>query len=103
MARFYDHSEVFYLWDVELAFLELQVEVKFSHVLEDTTGLLFMSFWVRGGDEEVVHVGDEPSFSNHVSKRVIHELLECGRGIAETKKHDCWFKSPLCVMKATFY
>ena len=66
LTRFYDHFEVFYLRDIKLAFFELQMKVKFSHPLEDMMGSLFMSLWVGGGDEEVIHVDDEPSFGNHV-------------------------------------
>ena len=88
MTGFHNHSKVFDFGDVKLAFLKLQVKVELSHTLEDMTGLFFVSFWVRRDNEEIVHVDDEPSLSNHVPKRVVHELLECGRGVAEAKEHD---------------
>ena len=47
---------------------------------------------VRGVNEEVVHVNDKPSFSDHIAKRVIHEVLESGGGIGETKEHHCQFE-----------
>ena len=47
---------------------------------------------IRGGNKEVIHVDDEPSFCDHVSERVIHESLECGRGVAKAKEHDSQFK-----------
>ena len=52
------------------------MEVKFCHSLKNTASLLSIEFWVRGGNEEVVHVDDEPSLSDHISKGVIHKLLE---------------------------
>ena len=68
------------------------MKVEFGHVLEDTTGPFSVGFGVRGGDEEVVHIDDEPSFSDHVLEGVIHESLECGRGIAKAEEHDGGFE-----------
>ena len=95
LTRFHDHSKVFDFRDIELALLELQVKVKFCHSLEDMTGSLCMGFWVGGGNKEVVYVDDEPSFSNHVSEGVIHESLEHGGGVTETKEHDGGFEGSL--------
>ena len=64
------------------------MEVEFCHLLEDTLGLFFVGFWVGRGNKKVIHVDDEPSFSDHVSKRVVHEMLECGGGVAEAEEHD---------------
>ena len=55
-------------------------------------GSFCMGLRVGGGNEEVVHVDDEPSFSNHVLEGVIHESLECSGRVAETKEHDSRFK-----------
>ena len=95
LTRFYNHSKVFYLRDVELTLLELQVKVESCHALEDMMGPFLVDFWVGGGNEEVVHIDDEPSFSDHVSKQVVHEPLECGGGVAKTKEHDGGFKESL--------
>ena len=43
-------------------------------------------------DAEIVHIDLKPSFSNHISKDVVHKHLECGWGIAEPEEHDCGFK-----------
>ena len=51
-----------------------------------------MDFFVRGEDEEVIHVDGEPSFGDHVMERVIHETLEHGRGVGGTKEHNSEFK-----------
>ena len=51
-----------------------------------------MGSLVGGEYEEVVHVDDKPSFSNHVSKGVIHEMLKCGGGVVETEEHNGGFK-----------
>ena len=66
LTRFHNHSEVFNFGDVELTFFELQIEVKLSHALENSSGSFGMGFKVRGGNEEVVHVDDEPSLSDHI-------------------------------------
>jgi len=54
--------------------------------------VFFVSSGVGGEDEEVVHVDDEPSFSNHVSEGVIHKSLEGGRGVGETEEHNSRFE-----------
>ena len=46
-----------------------------------------MSGSVRRIDKEVIHVDNEPSFCDHIAKGIIHEVLEGGRGISETKEH----------------
>jgi len=47
---------------------------------------------VWGEDEEVIHINDEPSFSDHVSEGVIHKSLEGGGGVGEAKEHDGRFE-----------
>ena len=46
-----------------------------------------MGGWIRGVNEKVIHLNDEPFFCDHVMKEVIHEALEGGGGISETKEH----------------
>ena len=66
LTEFHDHSKVFDFRDVKLAFFELQVKIKLGHLLKDIMSLFSMSLWVWGGDEEVIHIDDKPSFSDHV-------------------------------------
>ena len=47
---------------------------------------------IRREDEEIVHVDNKPSFSDHVSEGIIHESLKGGGGVGESKEHDCRFK-----------
>ena len=42
-------------------------------------------------DEEVIHVNDEPSFCDHIPKRIRHEPLKSGGGIGHAKEHDSGF------------
>ena len=51
-----------------------------------------MGGFVRGEYEEIIHVDDKPSFSNHILEGIIHEMLKCGGGVVETKEHDGRFK-----------
>ena len=95
LTRFHDHSKVFDFWDVKLTLFEFQMKVEFSHALENMTGSFFMGFGVRGGNEEVIHIDDEPSLSNHVLEGVVHESLEHSGGVAETEEHDSGLKEPL--------
>ena len=57
---------------------------------------------IRRVNEEVVHVNDKPSFRNHIAKRVIHEALESGGGIGETKEHYCRFKESFMGNEGSF-
>ena len=60
------------------------------HFLIFRCKLSSFSFWrtcsvkvvVRGGDEEIIHVDNEPSFGDHVFEQIIHESLEGGGGVA---------------------
>ena len=65
-------------------------------------GSFSMGFWVRRSDEEVIHVDDKLSFSNHVSEGVVHESLECGGGVAETKEYHCGFEESFVCDEGCF-
>ena len=78
-----------------MAFLKLQIEVKLSHPLKDTASLFSMGHGIGGGDEEVIYVDDEPSFSDHALEGVIHELLECSGRVTETEEHHRGFEESL--------
>ena len=51
-----------------------------------------MGSLIRREYEEVIHVNDKPFFSDYVSKGVIHEVLEYGRGVIETEEHNSGFE-----------
>ena len=95
LARFHNHSKVFYLVGGELAFLEFQVKVKFCHALENAFRAFFVEGGVRGVDKKIVHVDDEPSFGNHIAEGVIHEALEGGGGVGKSEEHHGGFEEPL--------
>ena len=57
---------------------------------------------VRGRDEEVIHVNDEPSFGDHVSEQVIHESLEGGGGVAQAKEHYGGFEQSFVGDEGSF-
>ena len=41
---------------------------------------------------QIVHVDDQPSFSDVVSEVEIHKCLKCRRGATESEKHYRWFE-----------
>ncbi|KAF9218273.1 hypothetical protein BS17DRAFT_716726, partial [Gyrodon lividus] len=47
---------------------------------------------VRGVDEDVIHVDDEPTFCDEVGKDVIYKCLDSQGRVAKTKEHDVGFK-----------
>ena len=63
--------------------------------MENPFGVFGVKVVFGGGDEEVIHVDDEPSFSDHVPERVIHEPLEGGGGELQAEEYDCRLNSPL--------
>ena len=49
-----------------MTLFELKVEVKLGHALEDMTGSFGIGCRIEGDNEEVIHVDDKLSFSDHV-------------------------------------
>ena len=47
---------------------------------------------VFGVDPHVIHVDLKPLFWEHICKDMVHESLEGGGSIAESKEHDSGFK-----------
>ena len=47
---------------------------------------------IGGIDKKVVHVDNKPSFHDHITKGVVHELLKGGGGIGKIKEHYGQFK-----------
>ena len=47
---------------------------------------------VLGVDAEVVHVDLQPLFPEHVGEDMVHERLERGGCVAESKEHDGGFE-----------
>ena len=92
LAGFDDHSEVFYLICGEFAFFKFEVQIEFGHLLEDMLSAFLVSGSVGGEDEEVIHIDDKPSFSDHVPEGIVYESLEGGGGVGETEEHNCRFK-----------
>jgi hypothetical protein len=92
MSLLNDHSEVLNLWYCKSTLLQLQVQVV---VLESLENLLcsFVVFSLPSQeDEQIVHVNDEPPFSDEVAKKVVHERLERGGGVTKAEKHNSGFE-----------
>jgi hypothetical protein len=71
-------------------------------MLQNPFSAFFMSGCIRGENQEIVHVNDKPSFSDEVTERVVHETLEGGRGVGETKEHDSGFEEAFVSVKCSF-
>ena len=61
-----------------------------------------VGFFIRGEDEKVIHIDDKPSFHDHVSEGVVHELLVCGWGVCESEEHNHWFKKSFVGDEGSF-
>ena len=65
----------------------------FSELLEHTSGALMVeSYIILGVDSHVIHVDLKPLLRKHICKDVVHESLEGGGSVAESKEHDSGFK-----------
>ena len=95
LTRLDDHAEVFNLVGGEFTLFELQMKVELSHTLQDMFSAFFMEGGVGGIDEEIIHIDNQPSFSNHVAEGVVHESLEGSGGIGEAKEHYGGFKESI--------
>ena len=58
-------------------------------MLKDSFSSFLVIFVIVRVDEEVVHIDDKPSFSNHIPEGVGHESLESGGVIGHAKEHNC--------------
>ena len=64
-----------------------------SESLEYTFGALMMeSYIILGVDSHVVHVDFKPLLWKDICEEVVHESLEGGGSVAESKEHDSGFK-----------
>ena len=68
------------------------MQVQLGHALQNTFGSFFVEGSVGGVDKEIVHVDNEPSFSDHIVEGVVHEPLKGGRGVGEPEEHDSGFE-----------
>ena len=71
-------------------------------MLKDSFSLFFVISVIVRVDEEVIHVNDEPSFSNHISKGVRHESLKGGGGVGLAKEHNSGFIKSLVGNESGF-
>ena len=71
-------------------------------MLENTFGAFTVDFFIRREDEEVVHVNDKSSFSDHVAEGVVHETLEHGGGVGKAEEHDSGFKEAFVGDEGSF-
>ena len=53
-------------------------------------------------DKHIIHIDYQVSFSDLVSKDFVHHLLECGRGVTHSEKHDCGFKESSAGLESGF-
>ena len=65
----------------------------FSESLEHSSGVFVMEgYIVLGVDSHIIHIDLKPLLWDHISKDMIHESLEGGGSVAESKEHDGGFE-----------
>ena len=64
-----------------------------SESLEHTLGAFMVEgYIILGVDSHLMHIGLKPLLWEHIHEDMVHESLEGGGGIAESKEHDGGFK-----------
>ena len=53
-------------------------------------------------NSHIIHIDLQPTLSDVVGEDMVHECLKGGRGIGETKEHDCRFKESKRVDESGF-
>src|ERR1700742_2782823 len=87
-----DESQEFNLLRFKCAFFWLEIKIVILQNLKDSTGDLLQFLLRLGENENVVHVDHHNSFIYEFLEDVVHHCLEGCWTVAETKKHDEWFK-----------
>ena len=65
----------------------------FPKLLEDTSSVFMMEgYIILGVDSHVVHIDLKPLFWKHICEDMVHESLEGGGSVAESKEHDGGFE-----------
>jgi len=87
-----DCSEESDLGDFEFAFVETEEELFSTTDLQESAYVLSM-FFDRGVVQiAIVHIYLEDQFADKFLENVVHQLLECSRGIAQAKEHNEGFE-----------
>jgi hypothetical protein len=53
-------------------------------------------------DKKIIHIDDQPSFSDEISKGIVHEMLKNGGRIHKAKEHDSGFEETIRGDKGSF-
>jgi hypothetical protein len=99
----HNHAKVFNVSLFKDTLFWFQEEVMVLQFLEDTADQSTVEFKVIiGGNDNVVHVDEQPPFYCFFSEDVIHHCLEGGWRICQSKEHDHWFKQPFAGFEGGF-
>ena len=88
-------SQVFNLCSFEFAFGGFEAEAMVLHLPKNEVRSSGKLVECRGKDEDVVHVHNDEVLGDFVVEDFVHECLEGGRGVAESKKHDRRFEESI--------
>ena len=67
---------------------QFEVEVFLLHPIKYPSHSFLTFFQGFGEYKDIVHVDDQPSFHDHVSKGGVHESLEGKQRVALSEEHD---------------
>jgi hypothetical protein len=84
-----DHkSEVFDFFFFKFTFFWSKVKIMFFQMFEDFVDNFTMDGQVVTPDKDVIQIHSHLAFSDEVGKDAVHEGLEGGRQVGETKERD---------------
>ena len=96
-----DVTEIFNSIGVELTFVCVSIKPVDTEMSEDFSDMFVVFLQVIGVDQDVIKIYNHEDIY-HVSKNVIHEALESGRGIGKSKWHNQLFERPVAGSKGGF-
>jgi hypothetical protein len=97
-----DHSKVFNLRPLELAFFWLEVQVILLEALENLVHQSAMFSEILGGNDHIVDVNENLSGGNLFFEHFRHHPLKGGGGVAEAEEHNEWLIETTIGLESRF-
>ena len=97
-------AEILYMILFEIAFRRFKEEGKCSSTIKDFMCDSAEFCKIITTEEDIIHIDQYPSwvFVDKVHKGIVHETLECCRGVSQAKEHNLWFVEAIRCFEGCF-
>ena len=89
------------LTPLKLTLAESETQPVLSKLLQDLVHLILVCRQVLHEHDNVIDVCPDMSSCNLLMQHMVHEALEGGQGILQSKPHDSWFKESTGCQEGT--